>query len=721
MNTRLSVRSYARLRARGYGSRSARRNAPAYAPARDNPRAGAYPRTHTRTYARPYARRLGALAVGLGGLVALLLGTATPASAHAALIGTDPGQGSVVRTAPQRVVLTFSEGVLLSDDSLRVLDPGGVNVAVGAPAHVSGKGAAATAAVGLRPGLADGTYTVAWRAVSQDSHPVAGAFTFSVGAPSKTSVDLSGQAAVGGGAAGTLYGIARWFAYAGFALLVGGSVFLTACWPRGALLRPMRRLAAGGWATLVAATIALLMLRGPYVNGTGLADAFDSGVMRSMLETRPGAALLSRLLLLAAAAVFLAVLFGSYAKREDPAERADLAWGLGIGGSVVAAGIAATWAMAEHASVGIQRRLAMPVDVIHLLSMAVWLGGLVTLLTALWAPATASLVERAAVRRFSTVALTAVTTLICTGTYQAWRQVGTWSAFVDTSYGRLLLIKLGLVGTLVGVAWFSRRWTRVLGETGAAVRASSVAASRASRASGASGASGASAKGAVDAPAEAPADSPAEARQPVAAAVTGPAGSERAAQLRRQQAARSAARARKARAADPARGGLRRSVLTEVAVAVVLLSVTTMLTGTQPGRAAEEQKGLASAPSPAPTGSSAPGQLSVRFPYDTLGPNGKGTAELVLSPGRAGNPTVVHLLLTDPAGLSVNVPEVRLAFTLPAENLGPIKIPLHRLATGHWTATGVQLPLPGSWQSSVTIRTSDIDEVTETKKVEITP
>jgi copper transport protein len=682
-------------------------------------------------------RRLGALVATLGALLAVLLGTATPASAHAALIHTDPADGSVVKTAPQQVVLTFSEGVLLSADSLRVLDPAGTNVATGAPGHAAAKDSGSTATVALRPGLGNGTYTVAWKAVSQDSHPVAGAFTFSVGAPSKTSVVLSDQAALGGGAAGTLYGVARYFAYGGFALLVGSCVFLSVCWPRGALLRPMQRLAGGGWATLVGATIALIMLRGPYVNGSGLGDAFDLSVIRAQLETRPGAALVSRLLLLAAAAVFLAVLFGSYAKREDPEEREDLAWGLGIGGSVVAVGIAATWAMAEHASVGVQRKVAMPVDVVHLLSMAVWLGGLITLLTALCAPSTAGKVERAAVRRFSTIALTAVTTLICTGTYQAWRQIGTWRAFTDTSYGRLLLIKIGLVCALVCVAWFSRRWTRSIGEPAATAATGKVGRQTTRQA----------VRTAVAAPDAA--DGPGAADKAPQKAAHGDGvgqeaggstqaagdsdrggGTDRAGgdarridQLRRQQAARTAARAKKVRDADPARVALRRSVLAEVGIAVVLLTVTTLLTGSQPGRAAEEQKALAPAPAAPGTTAPAPGSsqdVSLRIPFDTGGPEGKGTAGFTLSPARAGTSAVVHLELTDAAGLPVKAPEVRLAFTLPAQHLGPLPAKLSPFSAGHWIASTVQLPLAGTWQVALTVRTSDIDEVTVTRNVQIT-
>jgi copper transport protein len=704
---------------------------------------------------RSPVRRLAALLVGLGALIGLLLGTAAPASAHAALIRTDPGDGSVVKTAPQRVVLTFSEGVLLSADSLRVLDPRGANVATGAPGHADGKDSGATATVPLRPGLGNGTYTVAWRAISQDSHPVSGAFTFSIGSASRTSVSLSGAAAAGGGAASTLYGVGRYFAYGGFALLVGASVFLSVCWPRGALLRPMQRMAVTGWATLVAATIALLLLRGPYVNGKGLGQAFDLGVMRDQLETKPGAALLSRLLLLAAAAVFLAVLFGSYAKRDDPEERADLAWGLGIGGAVVAVGIAATWAMAEHASVGIQHQLAMPVDVVHLLSMAVWLGGLLTLLTALWAPSMAGVpIEPYAIRRFSLLALTAITLLVGTGTYQAWRQVGTWRAFTDTSYGRLLLIKIGLVCSLVAVAWFSRRWTGQLGRVpmaagvksgtakagaansgavgagtakGAAATATAVKEPAAASVDGADGAAGSAASAGLADPAGTKGSAGPEGVEgsdggTPAAGKTGTGGeSVRAAQLRRQQLARSTARARKTLDADPARIALRRSVLAEAAVAVVLLAVTTLLSGSQPGRAAEQQKGLAKAPAaPSSTaGTAAPQQIAVTVPYDTGGVKGKGVAGVTVAPGTAGTPNEVRLRLTGEDGQPVDVPEVRLAFTLPAQHLGPIPITLKRVDTGGWTATGVQLPLPGTWQMSVTVRTSDFDEVTETKNVKV--
>ncbi|WPR52158.1 copper resistance protein CopC [Streptomyces sp. S399] len=397
------------------------------------------------------------LAVVLAALA--VLAGAGSAGAHAALTGSDPQQDSVVEQAPKEVSLTFSEQIAVDEDAIRVLDPSGNRVDTEEAPRSLGSGGAQYA-VKLRAGLPDGTFTVAYQVVSADSHPVAGAFTFSIGAPSETSASVPDQAS-GGGAVGTLYGIARYLSYAGFTLLVGGAAFVLACWPGGARVRPMQRLVAFSWVGLTAATLAMLLLRGPYAGSGKLADIFDLGVLGGVLETKTGAALVSRLLLLAAAALFVAVLFGAYARRENAEERRDLTFGLAIGGTVVAVGLAATWAMSEHASTGIQAGIAMPVDILHLLAVAAWFGGLTALLLALYrAPS----VERSAVRRFSGVAFASVVVLALTGLYQSWRQVGSWSALTGTSYGQLLLVKVGLVALLVAVAGLSRQWTRRLGE-----------------------------------------------------------------------------------------------------------------------------------------------------------------------------------------------------------------------------------------------------------------
>ncbi|MFF5472651.1 copper resistance CopC/CopD family protein [Streptomyces achromogenes] len=634
---------------------------------------------------RTTAPRLRTLLLLLLAVTGALLAGASPASAHAALTGSDPAQGVVARTAPSQVSLTFSEKVAMSDGSVRVLDPRGKPVQTGSPVGVSGT----TYAVKLKSGLAKGTYTVTYQVVSADSHPVAGAYTFSVGAPSRTVVTGTAPVA-GGGVVGGLYAFGRYVSYAGFIVLAGGAAFVLACWQRGAGVRAVQRLVVGGWIALTAATLWLLLLRGSYTTTGSFADVFDLDLLGQVLQTKTGAALVSRLLLLAAAALFVAVLFGTYTRREDATEKRDLTFGLAVGGVVVAAGLATSWAMAEHASTGLQPGLAMPVDVVHLLAVAAWLGGLTALLTALYRAPAEQPVEAAAVRRFSRLAFGSVLALVATGAYQSWRQLGSWSAFTETRYGQLLLAKIALVAVLVGIAGLSRRWTGRLTD-----RSTDAGRARADRVPAATTPGGGGAGGDAGDP--------------------GDAG--RAAQLARQRAAVDAARQKRLRDADENRFGLRRSVLAEAGVALVLLAVTTALTQTEPGRTEQEAEAAASSPAGSGT-SAASGALTLDMPFDTGGTDGKGVVRVGLDPARVGG-NEMHVYVQRPNGRAFDVPEVKVSFTLEAQKIGPLPVNPDHITTGHWSANGVQLPVAGDWKVAVTVRTSDIDQATVSKNAQI--
>ncbi|WP_330355130.1 copper resistance CopC/CopD family protein [Streptomyces chartreusis] len=666
------------------------------------------------------APRVRTLVLLLLAATGLLFAGAGPVSAHAAVTGSAPQQGAVVDKAPTQVSLTFSEKVALSGDSLRVLDPKGKRVDRGDPANLTGT----TYAVKLHGGLPDGTYTVTYQVVSEDSHPVAGAYTFSIGAPSQTTVSVSGQTA-GGGVVGTLYGFGRYVSYAGFIVMVGGAAFVLACWQRGAGVRALQRLTVAGWLALTAATLGLLLLRGSYTGSGKVGDVFDLDLLGQVLQTKTGAALVSRLLLLAAAALFIAVLFGAYEKREDE-EKRDLTFGLAVGGVVVSAGLAASWAMSEHASTGLQAGIAMPVDIIHLLAVAGWLGGLAALLVALYRAPADTPVDALAVRRFSRLAFGSVLALVATGIYQSWRQLGSWTAFTDTRYGQLLLVKIGLVAVLVGIAWVSRRWTGRLAEAvvvkpreesdpvadadaGVDTEADADADEKEPARAGASG------SGSGSGSASAGKGAAASGKKGAAVSDKADGESERAAQLARQQAAIDTARRKERRDADPNRFGLRRSVLAEAGVAVVLLAVTTMLTSTEPGRTEEEAKAATSA---SVADASSAGALTLDMSFDTGGEDGKGVVRVDLDPARVGG-NEMHVYVQRPNGRAFDIPEVKVAFTLESQDIGPLPVVPDHITTGHWSASGVQIPMAGEWKVSVTVRTSDIDQTTVSKNAQI--
>ncbi len=155
-------------------------------------------------------------------------------------------------------------------------------------------------------------------------------------------------------------------------------------------------------------------------------------------------------------------------------------------------------------------------------------------------------------------------------------------------------------------------------------------------------------------------------------------------------------------------------MLTEAGIAVVLLAVTTALTATEPGRTEEEAARATAAVAEAQRS----GPLSLKVPFDTGGQDGKGTVRLELDPGRTGS-NDLHVYVKRPNGSAFDVPEVKVSFTLESKDVGPLPVTPSHIATGHWTASGVQIPMAGDWKIAVTVRTSDIDQVTVNKNTKI--
>ena len=125
----------------------------------------------------PLARRLLATVPLLAAVVGVLLVlAAAPASAHAVLVSTSPASGSTIPTPPPGITLTFDEAVR-PPAYIVVTGPGGVRADVGA-ARIQG----ANVTTALRRTVSAGTYSVAYRVVSDDGHPVEATFTYTIAA-----------------------------------------------------------------------------------------------------------------------------------------------------------------------------------------------------------------------------------------------------------------------------------------------------------------------------------------------------------------------------------------------------------------------------------------------------------------------------------------------------------------------------------------------------------
>lgn len=107
---------------------------------------------------------------------ALLFG-AGPAAAHDAAEASSPSDGATVATPPAEVSITFNQSPLGLGSQVRVSDPAGTDWADGKVEIVDN-----VATQKLREGAPAGKYTVQWRVVSSDSHPIEGTFMFTAAA-----------------------------------------------------------------------------------------------------------------------------------------------------------------------------------------------------------------------------------------------------------------------------------------------------------------------------------------------------------------------------------------------------------------------------------------------------------------------------------------------------------------------------------------------------------
>jgi copper resistance protein C len=118
-------------------------------------------------------RHLLSFVLGSFVFAAAVLGLAGPAAAHDAVESSTPAEGATVAVPPEQVSVTLSNNPLGIGSSFSVKDASGAEWADG-PVDIVDN----VASQKLKAGGPAGQYTVAWRVVSSDSHPIEGTFTF---------------------------------------------------------------------------------------------------------------------------------------------------------------------------------------------------------------------------------------------------------------------------------------------------------------------------------------------------------------------------------------------------------------------------------------------------------------------------------------------------------------------------------------------------------------
>lgn len=215
--------------------------------------------------------------------------------------------------------------------------------------------------------------------------------------------------------------------------------------------RQLRWLAFGGLLVLVFSGAGWLLLQTANMIELPLGDEFSEAALGMVLRrTGFGHDWIVRL------GLVVLLIFPMLALTWEKSTRPR--W-IGLVAVGVAAGLVGSLAWAGHAAAtpGAEGTLHLAADIIHLIAAAAWLGSLIPLALLLGAAIHKdSLVGQVATRRFSALGIASVGALVATGFINGWILVGTPTALVNSSYGRLLLVKLALFLVMLSVAAVNR-------------------------------------------------------------------------------------------------------------------------------------------------------------------------------------------------------------------------------------------------------------------------
>jgi copper transport protein len=452
------------------------------------------------------------LAVAVAAALVVAAVFAAGALGHADLVGTKPRAGVTLERSPHAFVLTFDEAVEIDLVQLQVQDASGRRADRGEPYNPGGQ--EEQVAVRLRPEL-DGAYVASYRVISEDGHPVAKRTPFRVEPPKSPNsqetpgagqMERGGGEQMGGGrgrmepaqgehvggptgdVTDVAFAAARGLGYLAIALAIGGGVFLVVVW-LPALVRHagagagwreastlfvsrLKRVVLGAVLLGVVATAAAIVLEAATVSGISFWAALDADALEPVSDTRVVEAWGARLMLW--------LLFGGLLVLALRSRRAPVLRRAALGAEGVALGplparpqrllllftvvaLALTAPLAGHTATDSPEGLLICVGTAHVLAMSAWLGGLVMLLIAMPVAAGAlSARERtpllaAVVGRFSRMASIVVAVLVLSGIVQAVALVGSVPALYETAYGRLVLVKVGLLLALLTLGAYNQR------------------------------------------------------------------------------------------------------------------------------------------------------------------------------------------------------------------------------------------------------------------------
>ena len=385
--------------------------------------------------------------------VFLLAAAVGEALAHAVPLTSVPAANTIVASAPEELRIQFNEPIVPELSRIDLLTQAGQRIETGALAPGNAENSSLVLPL---PPLDNGTYLVSWQVLSAvDGHTTTGTYSFGIGVASLAGVVANTQTAA---QIDPLSATARWLSLTAIVLLLGLFSFRPLLWlparPAGNLpdeyaAVDQRIYHAGliiAWLAVALLIVASLLTLTDQVTTYQL---FSGNNLVAWLSTRFGWMWLARLIV----TLILAAILGRI--RGFPTSTWDPLWWAGL---VLASLLAVTASMISHSAALLQDSLNTTLtDLVHLLAAGIWGGGLVQLALAAWYTRELAADKRTTINlrliiQFSLLAGLSVGLLMASGSYLTSVHVSTWTALFGTTYGRILLAKLGLMLPLLLLA-----------------------------------------------------------------------------------------------------------------------------------------------------------------------------------------------------------------------------------------------------------------------------
>src|SRR3954468_3212677 len=415
------------------------------------------------------------------GLVATLAVLCLPLAlwAHAHLRRSEPAANARLSSPPSAIRLWFTERPELAFTRVRLRTADSTEIALGTAARMTDDPMGVT--VSIAPSLPPGKYTVLWRTAAADGHASSGSFGFELTgtAPVVAAVDTTRHTArsnavvsADGVAPSTSLNASaatRWLEFMALLAVVGAVVFRLGVLPRAAramagtlpnetrleIADTARRLAQSALVLLLIMTVSRLYSETRTIVGAD--RPIDRAALAATLGTRWGIGWS-----IGAAGIVIAAIGFALVRRR----RSGAGW---VVAAIGAAAAACSPALTGHASTTTPVGAAIVTDVAHVLAACAWLGTLLTLLFAAlplvrgarsMAGLGSGALVASLVRAFHPIALGCASVVVASGLVAAWLRLPTVASLWESSYGRVLLLKLAFVALVVVLG--ALNWRRLL-------------------------------------------------------------------------------------------------------------------------------------------------------------------------------------------------------------------------------------------------------------------